>query len=116
MVKADGTMLINSLKMSQDINATTQFITDGNIKDVCGIGGYTYIVAERNNKYYLEKIADYKTDCTSVVTINGTSIANLPKGFNDKYVWVYNDNEVLGKYLVEEQTITPFWFNCYRNL
>ena len=106
VVKSDGTMLINSLKMSQDINATTQFITDGNIKDVCGIGGYTYIVAERNNKYYLEKIADYKTDCTSVVTINGTSIANLPKGFNDKYVWVYNDNEVLGKYLVEEQTIT----------
>ena len=80
MVLEDGTMLVGCVSMSQNIMSLSKFVTNGSVKDVCSVGGDTYILVDRGIYNYLEKISDLLTDAT-------TQVAVYPKQPQTLYIW-----------------------------
>ena len=65
-------MLVGCIALDQNITSLSKFKTNGEIKDVCSVGSETYLLVDRGNYYYLEKIEDVKTDITTDVSVNTT--------------------------------------------
>ena len=72
LVLENGTMLVGCIALDQNITSLSKFKTNGEIKDVCSVGSETYLLVDRGNYYYLEKIEDVKTDITTDVSVNTT--------------------------------------------
>ena len=105
IVLKDGRMLITSLNFEQEINATSIFSMVGKIFSVCNLIDETYLLVNLNNKIYLEVIDDNaKTDLTIEKYVEKT-ITGL-EDYNGEYVYVYSGENNLGKYLVENGTVT----------
>ncbi len=105
LVLADGTMLVCCVVIGQNINSISPFITDGLIKDVCSIYGDTYILVDRGNYVYLEKITDSNTDLTTIVPVYSTQVTVL-SDYEDKLVYLYDDTKLYGQYRVNNSKIT----------
>ena len=88
LVLEDGTMLVGCVVMAQNIMSLSQFVTDGEVKDVCCVGGDTYILVDRGNYNYLEKIESLLTDVS-------TNIAVYPKPQQQLYGWVDEEDNVI---------------------
>ena len=88
IVLEDGTMLVGCVLITQNIMSLSQFTTEGNVLDVCSVGGDTYIVVDRGTYNYLEKIEDVLTDTT-------TSVAVYPTLPTQLYGWKSEDNDVV---------------------
>lgn len=91
IVLADGRMLVCCLVPGDTINSISQFVTYGQVIDVCCSGGDTYILVNRDDALYLEKICDVLTDVTKDYEVAGNEVA-LDGFYQGKRVWVYNDN------------------------
>lgn len=83
LVLEDGTMLVGCVLLSQNIMSLSQFVTEGKIRDVCSIGGETYIVVDRGTYNYIEKIVDIRTDDTVQTPV-------YPKPTQTLYGWEYD--------------------------
>jgi len=66
VAKQDGEMLSSCILLDQGINAFTRFITEGYVKDVMVLDTEVYLLVIRNDRLYLEKITDTKTDGTFI--------------------------------------------------
>lgn len=104
LVLEDGTMLVVCVSFQQKIFSVSEYETKGQVKDVCCVGEDVYIIVYRNGLYSLEIISDDKTDMTTKIYVSGDTISNISL-YNNNYVYIYNDNEVYGKYLVEDGSI-----------
>lgn len=105
VVLKDGRMLVTSINFEQEINATSIFETTGAIQSVCNLINDTFMLVTLNDDTYLELIDDNcKTDLTieQYVTQTITGLSD----YNGHYINVYTDNEDLGKYLVENGSVT----------
>ena len=87
MVLEDGTMLVGCVSIAQNIMSLSQFATNGEVKDVCSVGGDTYVIVDRGIYDYIEKIDDVLTDVT-------TQVAVFPKPVQTLYGWE-NDGDVI---------------------
>lgn len=85
VVLEDGTMLIGCVYLEQQIMSLSKFITDGLVKDVCSISGDTYIIVDRGQYLYLEKIEDINTDLT-------TQIPAYTEPKDIRHCWVEGEN------------------------
>lgn len=99
MVLDDGSMLVDCVSLGEGIQSISQFRTDGKISDVLATPGETYVIVKREHFNYLEKITDTKTDLTVTYPAYQTEISVL-SDLDGKDVWVYDDDEVYGKYTV----------------
>ena len=105
LVLNDGSMLVATIVLNQDIKAITPFITQGSIRDVVSILSDTYLLVERGGYYYLEKISNINTDCTTRKMVN-TQVVSIDENFNGKSVFIYDEQNLHGKYVVENGSIT----------
>jgi len=103
MAKEDGELLVSNILLDQKINAFTRINTAGLVKDVMVLKSDTYLLVERLDVLYLEKLADVKTDC-SLIKAPTLTITGLEK-FEDLEVRAYNDIDY-GLYTVENGEIT----------
>ena len=87
MVLEDGTMLVGCVSIAQNIMSLSQFVTNGSVKDVCSVGGDTYIIVDRGIYDYIEKIEDVLTDVT-------TQVAVYPKPSQTLYIWEHEDDTI----------------------
>ena len=104
LVKSDGTMAVFCILLDQQINSPVRFETDGDILDVTNVAGDTYILVDRKNVIYLEKLDYQKTDWTTTNSSLSASITGLDD-YNGYYVHVYNDTDY-GTYFVMGGAIT----------
>lgn len=104
LVLADGTMLCGCLLLDQKIISISQYKTDGAIKDVCCILDDVYMLVDRNGTICLEKITNTLTDCTRQEYITTNQVDGLYR-YDGKYIYVYTDTKVYGKYLVSGNMI-----------
>ena len=101
MTLSNGTMLVNTLSLSQGVKALSLFKTNGLIKDVCVLRDETYILVKRGTFYYVEKLGDYKTDCQQDIFIKESQVSGLHMyGGNRVHVW--SDAHDYGECLVSE--------------
>ncbi len=105
MPKADGTMAVFCILLDQQINSPVRFETDGDILDVTNVAGDTYILVDRKDVIYLEKLEYQKTDWTTTDNSLSASISGL-SDFNGYYVRVYNDDNDYGSHFVMNGAIT----------
>lgn len=105
MVLKDGTMLVDCVSLAENIQSISKFITDGTISDVLATPNETYIIVKRSRYSYLEKITDTKTDLTVTYPAYQTEVSVL-SDLNGKDVWVYDDENVYGKYTVSGGIVT----------
>lgn len=105
IVLEDGTMLVDCVSLNEGIQSISQFVTDGKITDVLSTPNETYLIVRRSDYNYLEKITETKTDLTVLYGAYDTSIDVL-SDLNDKDVWVYDDENVYGKYTVTNGVVT----------
>lgn len=105
MPMADGTMAVFCVMIGQDINAPVRFETDGDILDVTNVSGDTYVLVDRKDVIYLEKLGYQKTDWTKTFT-PVASVINGLSDYNGYYVRVYDDSKDYGTYFVMNGTIT----------
>lgn len=87
IVLEDGTMLVGCVLISQNIMSLSQFKTEGDVLDVCSVGGDTYIVVDRGTYNYLEKIDDVLTDTTTSVAVYPTQ--------TQLYGWISEEENVI---------------------
>lgn len=105
VVLKDGRMLVTSINLEQEINATSIFETTGEIQSVCNLINDTYMLVTINDDTYLQIIDDkVKTDLTIEQYVTDT-ITGLTD-YNGHYINVYTDTEDYGKYLVENGSVT----------
>jgi hypothetical protein len=100
MVKADGTMVVFCIMPGQQINAASRFETEGEILDVTNVYGDTYILVDRDDVLYLEKLDYKRTDCTITKTPDNNGIIGGLEDYNGYFVHVYTDDYDLGEYFV----------------
>lgn len=105
MVLEDGTMLVDCVALNEGIQSISQFKTDGKILDVLATPNDTYLIVKREQYSYLEKITDTLTDLTASYPAYSTTVEVL-SDLDGKDVWVYDDDEVYGKYTVEDDIVT----------
>lgn len=105
IVLSDGTMLVDCVSLHEGIQSISRFVTDGKITDVLSTPNETYIIVKRADFNYLEKITDIKTDLTTEYPAYSTSVSVLTD-LEGKDVWVYDDDEVYGKYTVVSGVVT----------
>lgn len=89
VVLGDGTMVVNCLLIDQEINSAAKFVTRGKVIDVACLASDTYLLAERGNELYLEKIADIQTDCTTVINAQGRELT-VDGVYNGGRAFVYS--------------------------
>lgn len=106
LVNSDGNAVVACLLLEEKINSFTRFETDnGNIKDVITLVSDVYLLVERNNNIYLEKIdGDLRTDFTQQFSASAT-ITGLGE-YEGNTVYVYNDDADYGSYTVSGGQIT----------
>lgn len=106
IVLKDGTMIVTSINLEQEINAPSLFKTTGSIKSVCNLINETYIIVTIGNNTYLEVIDDsVNTDLTINKYVEQT-ITGL-EDYEGEYVYVYADeNNSYGKYLVRNGVVS----------
>lgn len=114
IVLGDGTLLVDCLSFSEDVQAMTQFKTDGFIKDICSLRGDTYLLVYRNGYIYLEKLEDLKSDNTQYLKIEGNQLKYL-EYYNGMELCIYDDNnKYYGKYFVNDGVLTfPMTLNGF---
>ncbi|KKN21521.1 hypothetical protein LCGC14_0924380 [marine sediment metagenome] len=56
IVNKDGTMAVFTSDEEARVNGWTEIITDGKFKDILGLGDFAYVVVERGNQLFLERI------------------------------------------------------------
>lgn len=105
MVLKNGTMLVDCVSLAENIQSISKFITDGTISDVLATPNETYLIVKRSQYSYLEKITDIKTDLTVVYPAYQTEVSVL-SDLDGKDVWVYDDENVYGKYTVSGGIVT----------
>lgn len=112
IVLDDGTLLVDCLSFSEEVQAMTQFITEGKIYDICSLMGETYLLVKRNKYMYLEKLENLRSDNTQYLPINGDKITGL-KYYNDNTLCVYDDkNTYYGKYpVIDGELYLPMELN-----
>ena len=104
IVLEDGTMLSGCVLLDQKIISLSKFITDGAIKDICCVLEDVYLLVDRNGNMCLEKITNERTDCVKKENIISNTIEGLYR-YNDKYVYVYSDSKLYGKYFVQDSAV-----------
>jgi hypothetical protein len=100
MAKADGTMAVFCIMPGQQINAASRFETEGKILDVANVYGDTYILVDRDDVLYLEKLDYKKTDCTITKIPDNNGVIEGLDDYNGYFVHVYTDDCDLGEYFV----------------
>lgn len=105
IVLSDGTMLVDCVSLHEGIQSISRFVTGGKITDVLSTPNETYIIVKRADFNYLEKITDIKTDLTTEYPAYSTSVSVLTD-LEGRDVWVYDDDEVYGKYTVVNGVVT----------
>lgn len=107
IVLPDGSMLVDTISLSQDVRALSRLTTDGKIKSVCSVGEETYLLVVRGGMTLLEKISDVLTDCQMDMYIasdhseeTGTVVKGLYQ-YAGKTVRVWSDNRDYGEYAVD---------------
>lgn len=109
LVLEDGRMLVDCLVLSQNINSTSIFETEGEIKDVCTVVDKTYLTVEREGTLYIERIEDAcNTDCTINAVVNEEGVISNLNNYGGKYVYVYDGDVNYGRYNVENAVINVF--------
>lgn len=104
LVMADGTMAVFCIILDQKIQSPVRFETGGLIKNVVNVAGDTYLLVDRDDLIFLEKLSEDKVDMTIVNTQHSASITGLDD-YTGKYVRVYNDTDY-GEYFVINGAIT----------
>jgi len=104
MTKTDGEMLVSCIDLDQKINAFSRFNTNGLIKDVMVLKSDVYLLVDRDNTLYLEKIVDVQTDGSLSKSASQT-ITGLDK-WEDMEVRVYTATTDYGLFTVESGEIT----------
>jgi len=103
MAKTDGELLVSCIHLDQQINAFSRFNTNGLVKDVVVLKSDTYLLVEREDTIYLEKITDVRTDAT-VLKAPTQVVTGLDK-FDDLEVRVYTTTQDYGLFTVESGEI-----------
>ena len=104
LVRGDGILATFCIIIDQNINSPSRFITDGLFIDVVNVAGDTYVLVDRKDVIYLEKLEYQKTDWTTTNTSHSASISGL-SDYNGYYVHVYNDTDY-GTHFVMNGAIT----------
>lgn len=96
IVNENGTMAVANILLEQNINSFTRFETrDGKILDCINFDNDVYLLTERNNNIFIEKIGKYKTDWTE----EKDAVNGIIQGLEDyKQVRVYDNNNDYGVY------------------
>jgi len=105
MPKEDGTMVVICILLDQDINSPVRFVTDGLFIDITNLVSDTYVLVDRKDVIYLEKLEFERTDNT----IEDSSLSDVITGlsdYNGYYVRVFNDETNFGSYFVKGGQIT----------
>jgi len=104
----DGSMAVWCIMLSQKIVSPVRFNigNGGLIKDVVNVAGDTYLLVDRKDKIYLEKLTNGKLDSETTDSSLAANITGLGD-YNGEYVRVYNDTDGdLGTHYVLNDEIT----------
>jgi len=91
MVMADGTMAVWCVVLDQKIASPVRFESakGGLVKDVINVAGDTYILVDRKDVIYLEKISEDKVDMATTDSSLSANITGL-SDYTGDFVRVYN--------------------------
>ena len=104
----DGSMAVWCIMLIQKIVSPVRFNlgNGGLIKDVVNVVGDTYLLVDRKDKMYLEKLSESKVDLTTTDSSLAANITGLGN-YNGEHVRVYNDTDGdLGTHYVLNDEIT----------
>lgn len=104
IVLKDGSMLVTSINLEQEINAPSIFTTTGDIQSVCNLVNDTYLLVVIGDNTYLEVIDDSVNTDLTIEKFVQQNITDLDD-YEGKYIYVYSDDENYGKYLVENGSV-----------
>jgi len=105
IVMDSGVMAVFCIMLDQKIVSPVRHETDGNIKDIVNVAGDTYMLVDRKDRIFLEKISQVKSDCEVIDSGLSASISGLDL-YNGYNVRVYNDDTNFGTYYVIDGDIT----------
>ncbi len=111
MPMADGTMVTWCIILDQKIQSPVTFdsANNGLVKEVVNVAGDTYILVDRKDEVYLEKLLEPSTvGNVDMLTTDNTLSASIT-GLDDytgSYVRVYNSTTDFGTYYVIDGDIT----------
>jgi hypothetical protein len=104
VVNNNETMALANMLISQNINSFTRYETkSGIVKDVAVVKDTTYMVVTRDNKSYLEKVYNTKTDFTSNAALDNQDIIENLGDYVGMSARVYSSSVDYGEFTVSEE-------------
>jgi hypothetical protein len=100
VVKADGTMAAFCVIPGQNVVSATRYETEGKIIDCVNVYGDNYVLVNRDDVLYLERLDYGRTDCTIQTAVDDQGMINNLSDYNGRNAHVYTDSKDLGSYFV----------------